>query len=152
MSVSHLFEYLRLTQTGASYSTEMTAKTVSYEGKLLEIGICRDITARVEMEPMNRSGAHGVYRRITTSLSHELRNPLSAVKLNLQILKKNHQFTDNNQRRIDIAVTEVMRLEGILKDLLDFAKPLQIKAGECRINEILAACGIARAADSSRSG
>ena len=141
MSVSHLFEYLRLTHEGASFSTEITAKTVSYEGKLLDIGICRDITARVEMERRVGEAERMAYiGRITTSLSHELRNPLSAVKLNLQILKKNHPFTDNNQRRIDIAVTEVMRLEGILKDLLDFAKPLQLQAGACRVNEMLAAC------------
>jgi signal transduction histidine kinase len=78
--------------------------------------------------------------KITTSLSHELRNPLSAVKMNLQILKKNHQFTDNDQRRIDISVNEVMRLEGILREILDFAKPLHLTPGACDINQILVAC------------
>lgn len=65
--------------------------------------------------------------RITTSLSHEIRNPLSAVKLNLQILKKNVRLAGNNGRRIDISINQVIRLEKILQELLDFAKPLQMK-------------------------
>jgi PAS domain S-box-containing protein len=141
MSVSHLFEYLRLTKDGNSLSTEMTAKTTSYEQRLFDIGICRDITERVQMErrvwEAERMACIG---KITTSLSHELRNPLSAVKMNLQILKKNHQFTDNDQRRIDISVNEVMRLEGILREILDFAKPLHLTPGACDLNQILAAC------------
>ncbi len=77
--------------------------------------------------------------QITTSLSHEIRNPLSAVKMNLQILKKNPQLEGNDQRRIDISVREVMRLEGILEELLDFAKPLQLKTGSCSVNALLSA-------------
>jgi signal transduction histidine kinase len=75
--------------------------------------------------------------QITTSLSHEIRNPLSAVKMNLQILKKNPQIKGNDHRRIDISTREVNRLEGILKELLDFAKPLKIKRHNVQINNIL---------------
>lgn len=77
--------------------------------------------------------------QITTSLSHEIRNPLSAVKMNLQILKKNKDIRGNDQRRIDISVGEVKRLEGILEELLDYAKPLQLNYGEHAVNRILTA-------------
>lgn len=140
-AVSHLFEYLRLTKDGRSFSTEMTAKTTVFEHRQVEIGICRDITERMQMEKRVWEAERMAYiGRITTSLSHELRNPLSAVKMNLQILQKNPQFTDNDRRRIEISVNEVGRLEGILKDLLDFAKPLQLKPEACHIHQILAAC------------
>ncbi len=141
MSVSHLFEYLRLTKDGQSLSTEMTAKTTWHEARYVDIGICRDITKRVQMERRVWEAERMAYiGRITTSLSHELRNPLSAVKINLQILKKNHDFTDNDRRRIDISETQVVRLEGILKELLDFAKPLHVEFQACNVNQILAAC------------
>jgi len=141
MSVSHLFEYLRLTKAGESLSTEMTAKTTWYEKHCVDIGICRDITQRVQMERRVREAERMAYiGRITTSLSHELRNPLSAVKINLQVLKKKHDFSDNDRRRIDISETQVVRLEGILKELLDFAKPLQMQLQECNVNQILTAC------------
>lgn len=78
--------------------------------------------------------------RITTSLSHEIRNPLSAVQLNLQILKKNKEITGNDARRLDIAVREVGRLEGILKELLDFAKPLVPRLAPCRFETVIETC------------
>lgn len=141
MSVSHLFEYLRLTKDGRSLSTEMTAKTVRYENKLVDIGICRDITERVHMEHRVREAERLAYiGRITASLSHEIRNPLSAVKMNLRILQNTRTFTESDWRHIDISVNEVMRLEGILDELLDFAKPLRLHMSKCSINETLESC------------
>jgi len=134
-----IFEYLRVTKTGKSYPTEIHAKNINYDNKLSSIGICRDITKRVEMQQKVRETEQMAYvGQITTSLSHEIRNPLSAVKMNLQILKKKTQIKGNDQRRIDISVREVKRLEGILEELLDFAKPLQLKYGRHQINSLLA--------------
>jgi PAS domain S-box-containing protein len=134
------FEYLRLTKAGAEFPTEILAKSARYGGKPSNIGICRDITNRVAMEKKVRETERMAYiGQITTSLSHEIRNPLSAVKMNLQILKKNPGIAGNDQRRIDISVREVMRLEGILEELLDFAKPLHLKAGRCSVNTVLTA-------------
>jgi signal transduction histidine kinase len=45
----------------------------------------------------------------------------------------------NDLRRIDISAREVNRLERILEEVLDFAKPLQIKTGWVDINAILLA-------------
>ena len=78
--------------------------------------------------------------QITTSLSHEIRNPLSAIKLNLQVIKKNEKLEGNDRRRIDISVQEVKRLEGILQELLDFAKPLTLNLKSSHINSIVAQC------------
>ncbi len=134
------FEYTRLTKEGKRFPTEIMARITHYENRLSTIGICRDITERVKMEQRVREAERMAYiGQITTSLSHEIRNPLSAVKMNLQILKKNQQIQGNDQRRIDIAVREVIRLEGILKELLDFAKPLQLKISDFNINSILSA-------------
>jgi len=133
-----ILEYMRLTKSGNSFATEILAKTTNYDNRLSNIGICRDITERIKMEQRVREAERMAYiGQITTSLSHEIRNPLSAVKMNLQILKKNLPLQGNDSRRMDISITEVMRLEGILKELLDFAKPLQLKPDAIQINEIL---------------
>ena len=134
-------EYLRLTKEGQSFLTEILAKTTRYENRISSIGICRDITERVKMEQRVREAERMAYiGQITTSLSHEIRNPLSAVKMNLQILKKNPQLRGNDQRRIDISVREVIRLERILEELLDFARPLHLKLCSSNVNKILSSC------------
>jgi len=136
--IPRTFEYLRLTKDGQSYPTEILAKVTLYDNKLSSIGICRDITQRVRMEEKIRETERMAYiGQITTSLSHEIRNPLSAVQMNLQILKKNLQLKGNDQRRIDISVREVKRLENILKQLLDFAKPINLNFNLNSLNRIL---------------
>ncbi|MCF8128785.1 MAG: hypothetical protein K9N10_09735, partial [Deltaproteobacteria bacterium] len=78
--------------------------------------------------------------QITTSLSHEIRNPLSAVKMNLQILEKNPKIKGNDKRRVNISIRETTRLERILTQLLDFAKPLQLVFAPMNLNMTLTAC------------
>ena len=131
-------EYLRLTRRGQSYPTEILAKTTIYDNKLSSLGICRDITDRVMMEQKVRESERMAYiGQIATSLSHEIRNPLSSVQMNLQILKKNPNIQGNDQRRIDISVQEVKRLEHILKELLDFAKPIQFQFRNESLSKII---------------
>lgn len=132
------FEYMRLTRDGGIYPTEIMARLVDYENKPSVLGICRDITQRVEMERRVREAERmATIGQITTSLSHEIRNPLSAVKLNLQILRKNLRLDGNDKRRLEISEQEVMRLEGILLELLDFAKPLKLRRTACDIHPIV---------------
>jgi signal transduction histidine kinase len=73
-------------------------------------------------------------------LSHEIRNPLSVIKLNLQVIKKNALLKGNDARRVDISVQEARRLERILEELLDFAKPLGLKAQPADLNALLRRC------------
>ncbi|BBO86214.1 hypothetical protein DSCO28_67800 [Desulfosarcina ovata subsp. sediminis] len=121
------FEYMRLTRDGRSYPTEILARITHYDDHLATIAICRDITERVRMEKKVREAERmATIGQITASLSHEIRNPLSAIKLNLQVLKKNAMLKGNDERRLDISVQEVKRLERILQELLDFAKPLDL--------------------------
>ncbi|MBN2124262.1 MAG: PAS domain S-box protein [Deltaproteobacteria bacterium] len=141
-SAPSVFEYMRLHKDGRSFPTEITAKVARYEQRDSNIGLCRDISKRVEMETRMREAERMAYvGQITTSLSHEIRNPLSAVKMNLQILEKSAPLRGNDRRRISISVKEVIRLERILTELLDFAKPIQMTFGPCQINEVLSFCG-----------
>jgi PAS domain S-box-containing protein len=139
--VPRTFEYLRLTQDGKMFPTEILAKNTHYEKRLSSIGICRDITQRLQMEQRVRESERMAYiGQITTSLSHEIRNPLSAVKMNLQILQNHPRLRGNDSRRIDISVREVMRLERILNQLLDFAKPLRMEFVPVDINHLVISC------------
>lgn len=135
---TQVFRYKRRVKSGEEFPTEIHGITTTYDNKLSSIGICRDITDRVDMEKKIRENERMAYiGQITASLSHEIRNPLSAIKLNLQIFKKNKKIVGYDKRRVDISVSEVIRLEHILNDLLDFAKPLQMNMMYCNICELL---------------
>ena len=135
------FEYMRLTLNGDTFPTEILARVTQYDNHLSTIAICRDITERVRMEKKVREAERmATIGQITTSLSHEVRNPLSAIKLNLQVIKKNAMLKGNDERRIDISVQEVKRLERILQELLDFAKPLNLRRQPANVHVILRRC------------
>ncbi len=138
---SRPFDYLRLTKDGHSLPTEMNLKATIYKNRPSIICLCRDITWRIRIEEKLRETERMTYiGQITASLSHEIRNPLSAVKMNLQILSRNPHIEGNDRRRIEISTQEVIRVEKILKELLDFAKPVQIQTKRYDINQILGGC------------
>ena len=74
-----MLEYLRITRDGESFPTEIFSKVTEWENKLSVIGICRDITVRVQMEQKIRDSERMAYiGRIATSLSHEMGLVLSS--------------------------------------------------------------------------
>ena len=135
---SPVLEYFRITRTGDVSPTEIKFKTIHYGDRWSQIGICRDITERIELgKKMREAERLADIAQIATSLSHEIRNPLSAIKMNLQILQRHPELVGNDRRRVDIAVHEMHRLEGILQEVLDFAKPVMLNKTLCSLNPIL---------------
>ncbi|MEW6260089.1 MAG: ATP-binding protein [Thermodesulfobacteriota bacterium] len=132
------FEYRRQTRTGQTFPTEIQIKRTVYENRECLIGLCRDITERVELENRTREAERLAHiAHVATSLSHEIRNPLSAIKMNLQILQRHPDLVGNDKRRINIAVQEMHRLERILKEVIDFTKPVVLQKCICDLNQVL---------------
>ncbi|MCS7280713.1 MAG: PAS domain S-box protein [Desulfobacterota bacterium] len=133
-----LYVYLRKHKDGRCYPTENKVKIITYDGQMAVAGICRDITERVEMEKKIRETENlAQIGRLTTSLAHEIRNPLSSVKLNIQILKRNAFLDGNDRRRIEIVLNEITKLERILTEMLDFARPIKLNVEKADINRIV---------------
>ncbi len=136
-----LYIYLRRHKNGSALPTENKVKEIVYQGKHAVAGICRDITERIETEKRIRVAERFAHiGKLTTSLAHEIRNPLSSVKMNSQILLKNTEFNGNDKRRMEIVVNEISRLERILDEMLDFAKPLTLKVQSASITETIDSC------------
>ncbi len=62
--------------------------------------------------------------QVAASLVHEVRNPLTAVKGFLKLIRESALERDRVNRYIDICVTEVERTEYILSEYLSISKPL----------------------------
>jgi len=72
-----------------------------------------------------------------SSLVHELRNPLSTMKMGYLTLKKSAHFDETQRHFIDLIEKEGYRLEQMLKDVLDFAKPQEMRLIPQDIHPIL---------------
>jgi two-component system, NtrC family, sensor histidine kinase HydH len=66
---------------------------------------------------------------LSSSLSHELRNPLSSVKMAVQTLARNEGHSPRDQRRLTIAQREIRTLERMLWLLSEYGRedPLSVE-------------------------
>ncbi len=136
-----LYIYLRRHKSGKALPTENKVTRILYQGEYAVAGICRDITERIETEKRIRESERLAHiGKLTTSLAHEIRNPLSSVKMNSQIILKNSYFSGNDKKRMEIVVNEISRLERILDEMLDFAKPVKLNLEPVSINSIMDSC------------
>ena len=75
-------------------------------------------------------------------LAHEIKNPLSTLNINLQLLKEElESMTGENSKRVymktQVLQKEVQRLEQILNDFLRFARGQKLELKDYDMNEIL---------------
>jgi two-component system sporulation sensor kinase B len=61
---------------------------------------------------------------LAASFAHEVRNPLTAVKGFLQLIRENTQSKEKMRQYIDISLDEIQRTETILSEYLSLSKPL----------------------------
>lgn len=134
-------EYARLGCDLESSATEIKAKTIDLGHGPVTIGVCRDISERVAMERKVRENERLAYvGHLAASLSHEIRNPLSSINMNLQILSDTLHLDGFDRRRLDITVREVSRVENILRQLLDISRPVSIELGLVDVHELVQGC------------
>ncbi|KXG09205.1 ATP-binding protein [Anoxybacillus rupiensis] len=64
-----------------------------------------------------------VVSHLAASISHEVRNPLTAARGFMQLLEQSHLPPEKRKQYIQIAIEELDRAESIITDYLTFAKP-----------------------------
>ncbi|MCM2359919.1 MAG: ATP-binding protein [Geobacteraceae bacterium] len=69
---------------------------------------------------------------LALGLAHEIRNPLSAIQMNMQMIRKKIEPAGTLRENFAIVEGEIKRLNRLLKDVLDFARarPLRLQSAE----------------------
>ncbi len=65
--------------------------------------------------------------QLASGIAHEIRNPLSSVKMNLQGLARAEQLGERSRRRVQISLEEIERLDSIIGELMQFAKRTRLE-------------------------
>jgi signal transduction histidine kinase len=61
--------------------------------------------------------------RVATALAHEIRNPLGSISGCIQLLRVNRALSDEDRRLCAIIVSEASRLNDLVTDMLNLARP-----------------------------
>jgi two-component system sensor histidine kinase HydH len=88
-------------------------------------------------EQLSRAEHLSTIGEMVAGVSHEIRNPLGIIRSSAELLKKKMASHDATSTIPDIIIEEGARLNSIITDFLNFARPRQPDFVACRIEEIL---------------
>jgi signal transduction histidine kinase len=88
-------------------------------------------------EQLGRAERLSAMGEMAAGISHEIRNPLGIIRSSAELLKKKVARTDPANALPDIIVEEATRLNGIITDFINFARPRSPKISPCRVDDVI---------------
>jgi signal transduction histidine kinase len=81
-----------------------------------------------ELELSRRMAAIG---RLTSGVGHEVKNPINAIVVHLELLKSKLGETEGPaMRHLDVIDAEIHRLDRVVQTLVDFSRPVELQLRE----------------------
>lgn len=137
--VPSIYEIALIRKDGITVPVEVNATFINYEDRPADLVVIRDITERKRMqEQLVRQEKLAVLGELAGGVSHELRNPLGAVKqaayfLNMALEEPEPEVKET----LDILEKEVATSERIISSILSFARPKPPTRRKVDINGVL---------------
>ncbi len=124
--------------TLAEHFNEMADRLIEFQDKLKR-------TERLE-----------TLSKLASVLSHEIRNPLNSMVINMQILKRELSKEVFNREKAEkfyeILASEIKRVDQLVKDFLMIARPQTLEKSKVELSALLDAVITAHAADALTKG
>jgi two-component system, sporulation sensor kinase E len=122
---------------GRTVNTEIHASFIDYEGEQLIQAIARDVTdQRALTEKMVQADKMVLLGQLSASLAHEIRNPLAAVKINLQYLARTTPEASDQYSFLHSALQGVDRIQNIVDSTLNFSRVTPPVFKKTSINDV----------------
>jgi signal transduction histidine kinase len=103
-----------------------------------------------EIELSQRLAAIG---RLTSGVAHEVRNPINAIMVHLEVLReKIKQIDPESKRHMDVIGSEIQRLDRVLQTLVDFTKPVELRLRDTDLRRVIEEVSLLAAPEAARHG
>ncbi|MCC7234965.1 MAG: hypothetical protein IT163_06665 [Bryobacterales bacterium] len=74
--------------------------------------------------------------RLTGGVAHEIKNPLNAIALHLEVLRSKLSEHPEVQPEVTVIGSEIARLDRVVKTFLDFQRPMDLKMKPVNVVEV----------------
>jgi PAS domain S-box-containing protein len=88
-----------------------------------------------EIELSRRLAAIG---RLTSGVAHEVKNPINAIVVHLEVLRQKMKEIDPDTRRhVDVIGSEIQRLDRVVQTLVDFTRPVELRLSDMDLRKVV---------------
>ncbi len=121
-----------------SLMVEVSARFIDYSGQKLIQAIARDVSEQHALtDKLVQADKMVLLGQLSAGVAHEIKNPLAAVNLNLQILKRKIDESKPETSYISTALQGVDRISKIVEVTLNFSRPTNPDIQNMNFNKIL---------------
>ena len=102
------------------------------------IVIFEDLTAQKRMEEeLRRADRLRSLGELSAGVAHEIRNPLTGIATTAQVLKEKLAGDGGKEKYLNVILEEIARLDDIIKNLLNFARPVSPHPTELSLSSLI---------------
>jgi PAS domain S-box-containing protein len=118
---------------------EHIAIPVKEDGQVTSIlEIITDVTKRKQFEEqLLRTERLMAVGEMSSIIAHEFRNSLTSVKMIMQLQKESERLSRSDKKSFAVALNSIGHMEGIVTELLNFARPKPMEFRVERLNTIV---------------
>jgi two-component system sensor histidine kinase AtoS len=145
-------ELTHLKKGGVLIHVEVSASLVDFGSHRYILAMDRDITERKQAEEaLQRVEQMKVVGELAAGLAHEIKNPLAGMKVSIGVLLSELNLSDDDREVLTRVADEILRIELLMKELLNFARPPRPQFYVVDINKVLEKAAILSAKNPSFS-
>lgn len=97
-----------------------------------------DITEQKNLEKqLLNSEKLAALGKMAAVLAHEIKTPLTSIKLNADIFAETIQLKDEEKENLEIMKTEISRLDALVKDVLQFSRQMELDFSQVNLHELM---------------
>lgn len=115
----------------------LTVEPLSRGGDQRPLGtliMLRDADTRVELEAeLGLAGRLSALSQLTRGVAHEIKNPLNAITLHLEMLRSK---MEGESPEVEVISREISRLDRVVKTFLDFNRPVEPQLRRMDLDEL----------------
>ncbi len=131
-------ELTHVRKDGSPIYVEVSAGLVDFGSHRYILAMDRDITERKQAEEaLQRVEQMKVVGELAAGLAHEIKNPLAGMKVSIEVLLYELNLSDADREVLTRVTDEIFRIELLMKELLNFARPPVPRPDIVDINKVL---------------
>ena len=112
---------------------------VLYNVVAIMLGILSD-REKAEQRRLQEAQSLAAMGRALASVAHDMKTPLIAIGGFTRLVQKHLEPDNPHCDKLDIVLREVQRMENMVKDMLDFSRPLDLKLSDEDANQVITEC------------